>query len=722
MLAAHRARPASVLAAVVTTVVTTAVAVGGLAVLTVSAAAPASAADPGPTAIAVGPDGTTWVGTAAGGSLQRVDVTGALLAPVPLPRAGSVDGLYVEQDTVRVWVSYGGGASLIDASGTELGWIDASGSATCPTTGARDPGTYGGVVATADRIVLTHRCGDGIGLNTYARSDLTARGGASAYGCPTCRFGQIAFSPRATTQTPQGAYYVTVPDAAEVQVWSGFDNVHGTPVRTIDVQAHGGGVTPRPTGVAVDDEGTTFVTDSANHVVYVYDADGTYSRYIGNPPDPDTGSDFGFDTPVAISQYPRTGSISQLRGNLLIADRGSNRVVRRDTYTWLFWNAPLDGSSPPPSGPPVNTTKPSISGTPAVGQTLTCDPGAWAGSPTSFLHGWNRDFSYVPGENATTYVVRPGDAGRKIECFVQGVNDQGTSDYAVSAPVTISATPPPPSAPVNTIRPTIAGTPQVGETLTCGDGQWSGSPAPTYSRQWQRSGTALPGATSSAYVVTGDDVGLPLTCRVTATNSAGSATASSVAVTPTDGPVTTPCSGRPGVSIDAGAVWTTSAAVTLTVRPPAGATQVVLSNDGGFDDADVRPVAADCRYPWTLRVGGGTATKHVYARFVGGGVDEVATLSDDVVLDAAAPALRRPVARPVARKQSARPVYRVRLAARDAVSGVQKARFAAHRGGQGRVLRAKAAYRTRTPGAFRWVQVTDRAGSTSAWKRARIKR
>ncbi len=83
--------------------------------------------------------------------------------------------------------------------------------------------------------------------------------------------------------------------------------------------------------------------------------------------------------------------------------------------------------------------------------------------------------------------------------------------------------------PADTAPPTIAGTPQSGQTLACSPGTWSNSPT-GYSYQWQRDGGDIAGATSATYAVQGADLGHTVTCRVTATNIAGSATAMSAGV------------------------------------------------------------------------------------------------------------------------------------------------------------------------------------------------
>lgn len=77
--------------------------------------------------------------------------------------------------------------------------------------------------------------------------------------------------------------------------------------------------------------------------------------------------------------------------------------------------------------------------------------------------------------------------------------------------------------PVNTVAPTITGTVEVGETLTCSTGTWSPSPT-SYAYQWQRVNAAtvdISGATQATYVITADDVGHYLQCKVIATNNTG---------------------------------------------------------------------------------------------------------------------------------------------------------------------------------------------------------
>lgn len=88
------------------------------------------------------------------------------------------------------------------------------------------------------------------------------------------------------------------------------------------------------------------------------------------------------------------------------------------------------------------------------------------------------------------------------------------------------------SPPTNQSPPMVTGTAQVGQTLTCSEGGWNGTQPIAYTFQWIRSGTAIPGATVSTYVLTPEDAGAQIVCAVTATNDAGFVSASSSAVIP----------------------------------------------------------------------------------------------------------------------------------------------------------------------------------------------
>lgn len=78
-------------------------------------------------------------------------------------------------------------------------------------------------------------------------------------------------------------------------------------------------------------------------------------------------------------------------------------------------------------------------------------------------------------------------------------------------------------APVMTAAPAITGTAQVGETLTCSTGTFTGTSL-TYSYQWFANGLVVSGAVESTYDLIEADLGKVFSCRVTARNDGGSAT------------------------------------------------------------------------------------------------------------------------------------------------------------------------------------------------------
>jgi hypothetical protein len=99
---------------------------------------------------------------------------------------------------------------------------------------------------------------------------------------------------------------------------------------------------------------------------------------------------------------------------------------------------------------PRNATLPTMTGTPALGQTLTAEPGNWTGDPApTFIYRWQRcnlnGFScvWIPRATEKTYVVRSADVGRRLRVSVIATNASGTAT-ARSAPgavVTRTSTP-----------------------------------------------------------------------------------------------------------------------------------------------------------------------------------------------------------------------------------------------------------------------------------------
>jgi hypothetical protein len=87
---------------------------------------------------------------------------------------------------------------------------------------------------------------------------------------------------------------------------------------------------------------------------------------------------------------------------------------------------------------PINTTLPSIGGTPQAGQGLTCSTGIWDNLPLSYDYQWNRDGTPIPGATSSSYAVTDSDVGKQLTCSVTAWNLSGSAT-ATSPGVTATA-------------------------------------------------------------------------------------------------------------------------------------------------------------------------------------------------------------------------------------------------------------------------------------------
>ena len=200
----------------------------------------------------------------------------------------------------------------------------------------------------------------------------------------------------------------------------------------------------------------------------------------------------------------------------------------------------------------MNVQPPTVSGTVAVGQQLQASPGSWIGSPApTFSYQWQDCDSggnnCVPIQGATTasYTIQGADGGFALEVVVTASNSAGTSQ-ASSAPTAPAA-----QAPVNQSVPVLSGTVAVGQQLQASSGSWTGSPAPSFSYQWQDCASdggncvSIQGATNASYTIQAADGGFALEVLVTASNSAGAIPASSAPSATVPLPASAPVNTQP---------------------------------------------------------------------------------------------------------------------------------------------------------------------------------
>ncbi|QHC60230.1 hypothetical protein [Rathayibacter sp. VKM Ac-2760] len=154
---------------------------------------------------------------------------------------------------------------------------------------------------------------------------------------------------------------------------------------------------------------------------------------------------------------------------------------------------------------------PTVSGSGAVGDTLTAVPGTWGPAPVALAYQWLQDGYRIDGATSPQYVVTDSDFGSgAITVQVTGTKAGYATAVRTSAAVLVTA-----GSLTNSV-PTVTGSSAIGGTLTANPGNWG--PAPVeLAYQWKRNGTAISGATGSSYVVTSADSGTALTVSVTGT-------------------------------------------------------------------------------------------------------------------------------------------------------------------------------------------------------------
>lgn len=159
---------------------------------------------------------------------------------------------------------------------------------------------------------------------------------------------------------------------------------------------------------------------------------------------------------------------------------------------------------------PVTVGAPTISGSTAVGSTLTVSEGTWDPVDTTFTYEWRRDGVAIVGAPSTnTYVTVSADIGTAITVSVTGSAETYDSASAESVD---------PITPIGdfSISPaiTVTGTASVGQELSV---DLSGvTPTPTgVTYVWKRDGVAIDGAVSPTYTLTVDDAGFGISATVT---------------------------------------------------------------------------------------------------------------------------------------------------------------------------------------------------------------
>ena len=90
---------------------------------------------------------------------------------------------------------------------------------------------------------------------------------------------------------------------------------------------------------------------------------------------------------------------------------------------------------------PSSTAAPALTGTPVVGQALSCSQGSWSHEPTYLVYQWLRNGTVISGQTGSTYTLQAGDQGRSVTCVVWAGNGAGVASAtsnAVAIPVPLA--------------------------------------------------------------------------------------------------------------------------------------------------------------------------------------------------------------------------------------------------------------------------------------------
>jgi uncharacterized protein YukE len=182
---------------------------------------------------------------------------------------------------------------------------------------------------------------------------------------------------------------------------------------------------------------------------------------------------------------------------------------------------------------PAISILPQITGLLQDGQLLSVGSGSWSGTePISFSYQWQLcdalgvSCSDIAGATGPSLKLSPADIAGVLDVVVTATNAAGSTSVTSSVTGLIAGL-----LPSNTALPSIAGLLQDGQLLSVLAGSWSGSEPISYSYQWQVCNAAgescsnITGATGSTLKLLTDSIGSTVDVVVTATNAAGSTSA-----------------------------------------------------------------------------------------------------------------------------------------------------------------------------------------------------
>jgi DNA-binding beta-propeller fold protein YncE len=194
-----------------------------------------------------------------------------------------------------------------------------------------------------------------------------------------------------------------------------------------------------PEGIATTSSGDVYITDNGSSLVVDVNAGqlsivaGTGVAGASTYGVPATSSELGYPFGIAVTPA----------GGLVLGDDDNNVV---DLIGALITA-------------PAATLAPGVSGTAAVGQTLSATTGTWLDYPTGYTYQWQRcggspsSCSNISGATTSSYTLASGDGGYTVRVLVTATNGIGSTSDSSSATAAVPATLPPATPPAGGLGP-----------------------------------------------------------------------------------------------------------------------------------------------------------------------------------------------------------------------------------------------------------------------------
>jgi Ca2+-binding RTX toxin-like protein len=318
------------------------------------------------------------------------------------------------------------------------------------------------------------------------------------------------------------------PDGSKIAFAS---NVNGN--YDLWIIAAGGGAPFEVTSVAGDERSPSWSPDGGK---LVYSSAGELFTVAAAPSSTPTD----LNVPGTSPAYSPDGSkIAYITGgNLAVVNSngtGTQTIESSATDAQPDWQEAAPGS-----GPPRNLAYPTINlpagdSQPILGHFLTASVGTWDGAFfITYTYQWKRCDAADPlngtcvnidGATSSFYTPVTADAGKRLRVQVTATNGLGSvaQNSESSAPVIVLAV-------KLRATPQILGGNVVDTPLTLTAGTWDGSTPIDFTYSWRRCNAVgdlatcvqIPGATSSTYTPTTQDIGFSIRVWITGTNVAGS--------------------------------------------------------------------------------------------------------------------------------------------------------------------------------------------------------